>query len=158
MELIVTLAAWTVQAGAAALLAALLALAASLIPLVRRVKWRKRWAAAGGAVILMLALLCGHPLLRYHKGVEPLPPDLQAAVMRYSRGLYSGSRLGPGGETATWVHSLLDHSIFLLGYGVHGAGGGGMAQRHKAVGIKKRFPTSFTSFPHTNRGEVIFYG
>lgn len=46
MELIVTLAAWTVQAGAAALLAALLALAASLIPLVRRVKWRKRWAAA----------------------------------------------------------------------------------------------------------------
>ena len=33
-----------------------------------------------------------------------------------------------------------------------------MAQRHKAVGIKKRFPTSFTSFPHTNRGEVIFYG
>ncbi len=89
MELIVTLAAWTVQAGAAALLAALLALAASLIPLVRRVKWRKRWAAAGGAVILMLALLCGHPLLRYHKGVESLPPDLQAAVMRYSRGLYS---------------------------------------------------------------------
>ena len=89
MELIVTLAAWTVQAGAAALLAALLALAASLIPLVRRVKWRKRWAAAGGAVILMLALLCGHPLLRYHKGVEPLPPDLQAAVIKYSRGLYS---------------------------------------------------------------------
>lgn len=89
MELIVTLTAWTVQAGAAALLAALLALAASLIPLVRRVKWRKRWAAAGGAVILMLALLCGHPLLRYHKGAEPLPPDLQAAVMRYSRGLYS---------------------------------------------------------------------
>ena len=40
MELIVTLAAWTVQAGAVALLAALLALAASLIPLVRRVKWR----------------------------------------------------------------------------------------------------------------------
>ena len=29
-----------------------------------------------------------------------------------------------------------------------------MAQRHKAVEIKKRFPTSFTSFPHTNRGEV----
>ena len=49
----------------------------------------ERWAVAGGAVILMLALLCGHPLLRYHKGVEPLPPDLQAAVMRYSRGLYS---------------------------------------------------------------------
>ena len=89
MEWSITLAAWTVQAGAAALLAALLALAAGLIPSVRRVKWWKRWAAWSGAVALALAALCAHPVLQYGQGAEPLTPELRGEVLEHSRGLYS---------------------------------------------------------------------